>query len=110
MKKKFLNIFMIFVFVLSCGFLTACGNRYKNMEFEVQYAFVDENGDVGQWCDAGQTLSLNFGHKLDDLKFDEFGNANLVFKINIKNVKAKYIDDLIVYDGNSLSSKIVKQD
>ena len=101
---------MIFVFVLSCGFLTACGNRYKNMEFEVQYAFVDENGDVGQWSDAGQTLSLNFGHKLDDLKFDEFGNANLVFKINIKNVKAKYIDDLIVYDGNSLSSKIVKQD
>ena len=110
MKKKFLNIFMIFVFVLSCGFLTACGNRYKNMEFEVQYAFVDENGDIGQWSDAGQTLSLNFGHKLDDLKFDEFGNANLVFKINIKNVKAKYIDDLIVYDGNSLSSKIVKQD
>ena len=110
MKRKFLNIFMIFVFVLSCGFLTACGNRYKNMEFEVQYAFVDENGDVGQWSDAGQTLSLNFGHKLDDLKFDEFGNANLVFKINIKNVKAKYIDDLIVYDGNSLSSKIVKQD
>lgn len=110
MKKKLLNIFMIFVFVLSCGFLTACGSRYKNMEFDVQYAFVDENGDVGQWSNAGQTLSLNFGHKLDDLKFDEYGNANLVFKINIKNVKAKYIDDLIVYDGNSLSSKIVKQD
>lgn len=109
MRKKFLNIFIILVFVLSCGFLTACGNKYKKMEFEVQYAFVDENGEVGQWFDAGQNLSLNFGHRLDDLKIDENG-SNLVFKVNVKNVKEKYIDDLIVYDPNGLSSKIVKQD
>lgn len=108
MRKRFLNIFMIFIFVLSCGFLTACEGRYKNMEFEIQYAFADENGKVDKWLDAGQTLSLNFGNENDKLIIDGNG-SNLIFKVNVKNVKAKYIDDIVVYDSNTFTSQIVRQ-
>lgn len=109
MKKRFLNMLMVLIVVLSCGFLSACGNRYKDMEFSVQYAFADDKGVIGQWYDAGQNLSLNFGDSQDKLVIQN-KQSNLVFKINIKNVKAKYIDDLIIYDSNSSSSQIVKQD
>ncbi len=109
MKKKFVNILLILVTILSCSFLSACAGRYKNMEFSVQYAFVDEENNIGEWSDAGQTLSLNFGHDKDELKIDKDGNSNVVFRVTIKNVKAKYIDDIMITDSNSSSSKIVKQ-
>ena len=71
MRKRLFNIFIVIAFVLSCGFLSACANRYKKMEFAIQYAFVNENGEIDQWRDVGSNLSLNFGNENDELKIDE---------------------------------------
>lgn len=91
--------------VLSCGVLSACKNRYNKMEFVVEYAFKDESGKIDQWYTAGPNLSLNFGAEEDKLDIER---NNLVFKIEVKNVKEKYIDDINVFDSNSSSSQIVK--
>lgn len=106
MKKKFVSFLIVLMMVLSCGILSACKNRYNNMQFVVEYAFKDENGAIDQWYTIGQNLSLNFGAEDDKL---DVGRNNLVFRVEVKNVKAKYIDDIVIFDSNSSSSQIVKQ-
>ena len=106
MKKKFVSFLIVLMMVLSCGVLSACKSRYNKMEFVVEYAFKDERGEIDQWYTAGQNLSLNFGN--EDDKLDVTTN-NLVFRVNVKNVKSKYIDDIVIFDSNSSSNQIVKQ-
>lgn len=110
MKKKIASILMLIITALTCGIFSACSGRYKDMEFNIQYAFVQEDGEIGQWNDViDSTLSLNHGNKNDLLTFNPDDSTNVRFRVQIKNVKAKYIDDIMVYDTTSSSYQIIKQ-
>ena len=109
MKKKLGGLILALMFVFTGMFLTACKSRYNKLEFNIQYAFVEEDGNISEWANVGQTLSLNYGNEEKDKLKIENGKNNLVFKVEVKNVKAKYIDDIIVFDSENSSSQIVKQ-
>ena len=122
MKKKIYSIIAAFMILFACMFTGACGDKYKNMEFRVMYAFT-ENAPETDWIDGSEGISLNYtaenlrGEGGDtSLVFDqESGVANLYVKIEVKNVKKKkYIDSITVsfssLGGLNFSSKRVKQD
>lgn len=109
MKKKLGGLILALMFVFTGMFLTACKGRYNKLEFNIQYAFVEEDGNISEWANVGQTLSLNYGNEENDKLKIENGTNNLVFKVEVKNVKAKYIDDIVVFDSENSSSQIVKQ-
>ncbi len=114
MKRKILSILSaIFIFVM-CGVLSACGDRYKDMEFKIYYAFSE---DATEWYDASNGISLNYGGIDDIFQIDEntgVGVGSIYIKVEIENVKEKYIDDIIVTKlgtsgGVNFSSATVRQ-
>lgn len=94
MKKKIFSV-LASIMLLLCPFvLSACGDRYENMEFHISYAFSE---DSQNWLDATNGISITYGGKNDALKIDEtLGYGTIYVKVEIANVKAKYIDDIIV--------------
>lgn len=116
MKKKIYSVFTLMFVMLACVFASACGNKYKNMEFKVYYAFT-ENAD--QWYDGTDGISLNYdkeekaeGEENSSLVFDS-GVATLYVRIEISNVKSKHVDSITVnsssVSGLDFSSKRVKE-
>ena len=57
MKKKICGILAIVFIMFSCLFVSACGNKYKKLEFEISYAFSE---DASEWFDATNGLSLTY--------------------------------------------------
>jgi len=113
--KRRLSSFITAMFVLMiCVFASACGDRYKNLEFKVYYAF---SADATEWIDGTNGISLNYdpdeiyvGGERTSLIFDENGNATLFVKVEIENVKSKYVDSITISSANSiLNSKTVKE-
>ena len=94
MKKKLFSV-LASIMLLLCPFvLSACGDRYENMEFHISYAFSE---DSQNWLDATNGISITYGGENDALKIDEtLGYGTIYVKVEIANVKAKYIDDIIV--------------
>ncbi len=94
MKKKIFSV-LASIMLLLCPFvLSACGDRYENMEFHISYAFSE---DSQNWLDATNGISITYGGKNDALKIDEtLGYGTIYVKVEIANVKSKYIDDIIV--------------
>ena len=94
MKKKIFSV-LASIMLLLCPFvLSACGDRYENMEFHISYAFSE---DSQNWLDATNGISITYGGENDALKIDEtLGYGTIYVKVEIANVKAKYIDDIIV--------------
>lgn len=94
MKKKIFSILTaVFIFVV-CGVFSACGDRYKDLEFKIYYAFSEE---ATEWHDASQGIVLNYGGADDEFQIDaETGVGTLYLKVEIANVKSKYIDEIIV--------------
>ncbi len=100
MKKKISSLLAV-IFVLFVGvFASACGNKYKNFEFKVYYAFSE---DATEWFDGTEGISLNYnendvledGEKQSSLIFNE-GKATLFVKVEVEGVKAKHIDTISV--------------
>ena len=113
MKRKILTVLSaIFIFVM-CGVLSACGDRYKDMEFKIYYAF---SADASEWYDASHGISLNYGGTDDTFQIDEnTGVGSIYLRVEIDNVKEKYIDEIIVTKlgtsgGVNFSSATVEQD
>ena len=79
----------IFLFA-ACFGLGACKGRYDDMEFAVSYAF-SENAE--NWYDGSNGIEIFHGTESDELQFGNSNFANIYLKIEVKNVKAKYIDD-----------------
>ena len=94
MKKKLFSILTaVFIFVV-CGVFSACGDKYKDMEFKIYYAFSQE---ASEWYDATDGISLNYGGADDEFQIDQnTGVGTLYLRVEIANVKAKHIDEIIV--------------
>ena len=112
MKKsitKSFGIILSIFFAFACVMISGCGNKYKKMEFNVQYAF---SSDADEWYDADDDISLIMGEN-GDIKKDEFGVGTLYIKIDVSGVKAKHIDDIVVSKlangGPNFSSVTVKE-
>ncbi|MBR6779362.1 MAG: hypothetical protein IKM43_04415 [Clostridia bacterium] len=112
MKKKVFSVLTLFVLLLTSVVFTACGKRYDKLEFEIWYAY---SADATEWFNANGGVSLNFGNADDKLEITEDHDGLVYFKVNIKNVKAKHIDDIVVskiggsYHGTSFTSATVVQ-
>lgn len=95
-----------------CGVLSACSDRYEDMEFKIYYAFSE---DATDWYDASQGISLNYGGEEDLFQIDEStGVASIYLRVEIENVSDRYIDEIIVTKlgtsgGVNFSSAIVDQ-
>lgn len=100
MKKKISSLLTI-IFVLFAGvFATACGNKYKNFEFKVYYAF---SADATEWFDGTDGISLNYDERKEleegevpsELIFNN-GVSVLYIKVEVEGVKAKHIDTISI--------------
>lgn len=112
MKRKIYSVFALVFVLFACMFASACGDRYKNLEFKVLYAF---SADAEEWYDGTNGISLNYdlnGEDDSSLVFDS-GMARLYVKIEIHNVKEKHIDSITItsssLNGLNFSSKRVKE-
>jgi len=94
MKKKIFSILMILFLSITCGVLSACKDRYKDMKFNIQYAYSE---DATDWYNGNNGISIFHSNKTEQqgLVFDN-GVARIYFKVNISNVNAKYIDDIVI--------------
>ena len=93
MKKKIFGIFTaVFLFVVTLG-LSACGNKYEKMEFNILYAFSE---DATEWLDGNNGILCNYGGPNDELVIDEDTVGKIYIKVQLENVKEKYVDDVIV--------------
>lgn len=109
MKKKLGCILTTIFLMLACVLVTACGNKYENLEFKIYYAY-SANASENEWIDASNGISLNYrnengfylfeGQELADGQTG--GVAKLYFKVEIANVKAKHVD-LITASATSIS-------
>lgn len=103
MKKVFSVITALFLLVM-CGVFSACSGRYDKLEFNITYAYSE---DATAWYDGNHGIFVNYGGENDMLQIDEESGVGSIFiKVEIKNVKAKYIDDIIVTktgDSNGLN-------
>ena len=114
MKKKICSIITTLMILFACVFASACGDKYKNLEFKVLYAY-SENAE--EWFDGSDGISLNYdrdgGVAGASLVFDEHGEAILYVKVEVLNVKKKHVDSITVsfasFSGLNFSSKRVKQ-
>ena len=114
MRRKISSFITAMFVLLVCVFASACGDKFKNLEFKVYYAF---SADATEWVDGTNGISLNYnpedvyvGGERTSLIFDENGEATLFIKIEINNVKAKHVDTITISTANSLiSSKTVKE-
>ena len=109
MKKKIYSLFTIMFLMLTCVFASACGDKYKKMEFKVSYAY-SENAE--EWFDGTNGISLNYGGKFDEFQIEEDA-SNIYIKIDVTNVKKKHIDKITVspqsFAGLQFSSVSVKE-
>lgn len=102
MKKKISSLITAMFILLVCVFASACGDRYKNMEFKVYYAFT-ANATDSEWQDGTNGISLNYdanGGDDSSLVFGEDGLAHLFLKVEIKNVKSKHLDKIVISVSN----------
>ncbi len=112
MKKSILSILMIVFLSITCGVFSACKDRYDNMKFKIEYAYSE---NATNWYDGTDGISIFHSNKeseTEDRLVFESGVAKLYFRISIENVKAKYIDDIIVSSSQSsfgFNSITVKQ-
>lgn len=109
MRKKLSSILIGILLVFAGVFASACGDKYKNFEFKVSYAF---SKDSNIWYDADEGISLNYSvddkgtatETDDEYVFDINGreervlknNFNLYIKVKIDNVEAEYIDSITI--------------
>ena len=107
MKKKVFSV-LATVFVLITGlFLTACGDKYKNFEYSIVYAFSEDSLD---WYNAND--GIQFFHNQDDanLEYDQSGYIKVYFKVDIKNVDEEDIDLITVSSNNlGMTTKSVRE-
>ena len=113
MNKKVFRILTFIVMILSCVCFSACSNKYEKFKFEISYAFSEDATEWNKVGDGG--ILLNYGAENDELVFNN-NTAIIYVKVNIKGVKSKYLDDIIVSkdagaSGENLnfSSTIVKR-
>ncbi len=109
MKKKIYSLFAIMFLLFTCVFASACGDKYKKMEFKVSYAFSE---NTEEWFDGTNGISLNYGGEFGDFDF-ESSLANIYIKVNVANVKSKHIDTITVspysFSNLQFSSATVKE-
>lgn len=100
--KKIIGLIYSFVLLFACVFVSACGDKYKNLQFEISYSF---SADADSWQNANDGIILNYGDEDDLLVFDANKKASLFVKVKVKNVKEKYLDSIVVQPGtgNGLS-------
>jgi len=118
MRKKISSILLGFLLVFAGIFVSACGNKYKNFEFKITYAF-SENSE--SWYDANDGISLNYRVEDDKYVFNINGNEekvdknnfNIYLKVEIENVKSKHLDSITISaegtSGLSFSSSTIKE-
>ena len=118
MKKKIYAILSMFLIAITCVLASACGDKYKKMEFQVLYAY---SADAKNWHDGtngifiayGEEQIVSEGEEPSSLVFDENGQASLFVKVKIKNVKSKHLGAISMSfaSGNGLefSQKIVSR-
>jgi len=103
MKKIFRILLLILIFS-TCGVLSACTrDNYKRLAFEISYSLDNEN-----WRDASNgNISLSYGDGEGDITLDKEGNTltgTIYLKVNVKGVKAKYLDKILVQNTGSGSN------
>ncbi len=87
MKKKISSFVTAVLIMLVCVFASACGNKYKNMEFKIYYAF-SADATESEWVDGTNGISLNYGLE------DNF--EHLFIKVEVDGVKAKHVDSITI--------------
>ena len=99
MKKRIYSILSMFLIAITCVLASACGNKYKKMEFQVLYAF---SADAKTWHDGTDGIFIAYdendelieGEEQSSLIFDENNQASLFIKVKIKNVKSKHLGSI----------------
>lgn len=105
MKKKLISVFATLFILFSCFAFTACGDKYKDLEFKVSYAFSPDS----EWIEAGDKIDIHYGAENDKLIFDEdSGMATVYVKVEIKNVKEKNMGSISVSASNFNGLQISK--
>lgn len=107
MIKKLSGILTAVFILLACVLTSACGDKYKKLEFKVYYSYSIESGE---WFDGTNGISLNYSEEEFKGNASE-GKSSLVFvsgvatlyvKVEVQNVKSKHLD-LITISPTSLS-------
>lgn len=108
MKRKIYSILTLVFMLFACVFGSACGDKYKDLEFKITYAFSE---DSDEWYDATYGISLNYEtvdgkmvFKIDEDTEYSFnpGELNLYFNVDILNVDEKHIDRITVSATDSV--------
>ena len=108
--------------LFTCVMVSACGNKYEDMQFKVYYAFSENSSE---WLDGSDGISLNYmtnedkeSMNLRGVSFDEsalldFSNSKGVIyvRVEVENVKSKHLDQVVVNasysSGLNFKSQIV---
>ncbi len=94
MKKKIFSVLLSIFLVMAGVLFSACGNKYQNLEFDIFYAYTE---DADEWFNAKDGIVLNYGGEDDLFSINpETQQGSVYLRVSIKNVKAKYIDEIIV--------------
>ncbi|MBQ9796053.1 MAG: hypothetical protein IJW36_03770, partial [Clostridia bacterium] len=100
MKKKLYSFITVIMILFVCVFAGACGDKYKNMEFKILYAY---SAEAEEWHEAVDGILLNYNRENyegegdeNSLVFDENKIATIYVKVVVENVKSKHIDSITV--------------
>ena len=88
MRKKIFGIFTFVIMMLSCICFFACSDKYEDFEFVVMYAY---SADATEWINVDDEAIFNYGSGEDEFKIEN-GNVKIFFKVDVANVKEKYVD------------------
>lgn len=105
MKKKISSVLLGVLLVFAGVFMSACGDKYKKMEFKISYAFSE---NATNWYDANGGINLNYSVEDDEYVFVINGNTervnkndfNIFIKVEINGVKSKHLGAVTVYEDS----------
>ena len=112
MKRKLSSLITVMFMLLACFFATACGDKYKDLEFRVYYAF---SSDSTEWFDGTNGISLNYdpdemyvGGNRPSLIFDENGEAQIYIKIEIENDSLQRVQNTDILQAITANNNMTK--
>ena len=119
MRKKISNILLGILLIFAGLFVSACGDKYKDFEFKISYAFSES---AETWYDAKNGINLNYSldEETDEYVFSINGNEervkkndfNIYLKADVNNVKSKHLDSITISaegaSGLAFSSSTIK--
>lgn len=101
--KRGLKVFLLVLIFAMCGVLSACRDRYRDLGFDIYYAYTSGENANWQKVENGN-LSLLYGDSAGSIPLTEEGNTlngTIYLRVEVTGVGEKYIDRVLIQNIGS---------